>query len=115
MTHARWFLMLIAAFVLVTVLTPLALAINILRHLALGVSVNDYLYSVAIGFDQAGGSVIYGQEDYTISSYTYYLARYKNNVYAEKFMRFIDFIFGENHCEESFKKEASKRNVFKEK
>jgi len=62
-----------------------------------------YWRSVAIGFDQVGGSLLYGTEDWTISSWTYHKCiRYGKLCWFEKF---INFIFGDGHCERSYKKE----------
>lgn len=62
-----------------------------------------YWETVAIGFDQVGGSLLYGTEDWTISSWTYIKCRvYKRLCWFEKF---IDFIFGKGHCKRSYEKE----------
>ena len=62
----------------------------------------EYLKTVAIGIDQYGGSVLYNQENFTVSSYTYLLCRKKNNKLACYFMKFIDLLFGKDHCMKSF-------------
>jgi len=61
-----------------------------------------YIKIAAIGIDQLGGSVLYGEENFTISSYTYYLCNYKHNKAACVFMRFINFFFGKDHCEAAY-------------
>ncbi|WP_201353808.1 hypothetical protein [Hydrogenimonas urashimensis] len=109
----KWVVLFIVAFVLATLLTPVVVPLNVMRHLWRGTSLGRYFKTAAIGFDQAGGSILYSQEDYTISSYTYYLAIYKGNRQAQWFLRFIDFVFGENHCKNSFENEAAKRNIFR--
>jgi len=57
--------------------------------------------TTAIGLDQLGGSILYLEPDWTISSRTYYLST-KGNKKATMFMLFINFFFGTDHCEKSF-------------
>jgi len=69
--------------------------------------------TLAIGEDQRGGTYLYLTEDWTISSYTYYLGVIKDKKIIYYFMLFIDFfpkIFGitNNHCEESYFSELNK-------
>jgi len=63
--------------------------------------VGQYLKTVAIGIDQFGGSVLYGQENFTVSTYTHFLCMIGNKK-ACIFEKVIDFFFGKNHCEKSF-------------
>jgi len=77
---------------------------SILKH-----SLSEYFKTIAIGLDQLGGSVLYNQEDWTVSSFTYFLCTYKQNKYACAFMKFIDLFFGNDHCRKSFENE---RNEF---
>jgi len=95
------FLFLIA-YIGVTLFTPIVIISNIIRKAYRRESISTYLKDCAIGFDQAGGSVLYQQENWTISSYTYFLCSYKNNKYACLFMKFIDMLFGTNHCRNSY-------------
>ena len=97
-------LMLIAFFG-VALLSPIVFVANIVRKAILGHSIASYFHTIAVGLDQLGGSVIYAQEDWTISSYTYYLCRYRSNKAACIFQKLIDLVFGDGHCERSFKKE----------
>lgn len=63
----------------------------------------DYIKCIAIGLDQLGGAILYHQENWTVSSYTFYLAH--QNKYAGRyyyFMRLIDLLFGKNHCVKSY-------------
>ncbi|BCD67341.1 hypothetical protein [Nitratiruptor sp. YY09-18] len=69
-----------------------------------------YIFTAAVGFDQAGGSILYGQENFTISSYTYYLCTKKRNQVACHFMRLIDLIFGQNHCKRAYHWEIGKNS-----
>ena len=74
---------------------------KIIRHEDLA----EYYKNVAIGFDQAGGSILYNQEKFTISSWTWYMCGrgYKANCL---FMHIINMLMGsETHCEDSFKNE----------
>lgn len=103
----REFGLFVVAYLATTLLTPFVLFVNIIRKNYLNESVRKYLKDAAIGFDQAGGSVLYQQENFTISSYTYFLCWYKKNKYACKFMKLIDFIFGKGHCKKAYEWEAS--------
>jgi len=96
--------------------------INMLRHIVLSFDISEYLYTLLKGLDQLGGSIIYGTEDYTISSWTYYLYKKKGNIYAKYFMALIDglamgmsyilyklgtlseedYLWNKNHCQNSF-------------
>ena len=96
----------IVAYLATTMLTPLVVVLNSIRKAYRKESVGMYFKDAAIGFDQAGGSVLYSQENFTISSYTYFLCKYKNNQYACKFMKFIDFIFGKKHCKRAYEWET---------
>lgn len=104
----RSFMLMTIAFVGTTALGPLAFILNVLRKTYRGENIRDYFETIAIGFDQAGGSILYSQENFTISSYTYFLCKYKKNRYACTFKKFIDSIFGENHCRDSYFWEAAK-------
>lgn len=90
------------AYIGTIIFTPIVVAFNSIRKAYRNESVSRYLKDAAIGFDQAGGSVLYQQENFTISSYTYFLCKYKNNQYACKFMKLIDFIFGKKHCKRAY-------------
>ena len=71
---------------------------KIIRHEDLA----EYYKNVAIGFDQAGGSILYNQEKFTISSWTWHMC---NRGHQENclFMRFINILMGNaNHCKDSF-------------
>lgn len=99
----------ILAIVLISVLAIPALILNIIRKIFRKEKLREYFLSVAIGFDQVGGSILYGQEDWTVSSWTYWL-EINGNKYAGCFCNVIDFFFGENHCEKSYLWEAQQLN-----
>ncbi len=99
-------LLFIVAYIAVIFATPIVLLLNIARKLYRKEPVSEYLLTSAIGFDQAGGSVLYAQENFTVSSFTHYLCRYRHNRYACTFERFIDAIFGEGHCERAYEWET---------
>lgn len=103
------FIMMILAITLVSVLAVPALILNIARKIFRKEKLSEYFLSVAVGFDQVGGSILYGQEDWTVSSWTYRLHA-TGNKSATIFMKFIDFFFGEDHCEDSFIWEAQQLN-----
>ena len=104
------FLLMLAAIVVVSVVSAPAIILNTLRKTFRRESIKKYFFTIAIGFDQAGGSILYGKEDWTVSSWTYYLSQ-RGNRYATVFMRFIDRLFGRDHCSKSFKIESKKQGV----
>jgi len=85
-------------------ITPFVFVFKLLYKIVTGQSIAEYLHTISVGLDQLGGSVLYEQEDWTISSYTYYLCR-KGNTTACKFEKFINFFAGKEHCKHSFYKE----------
>lgn len=104
----RSILLMLLAIVLIAVLAIPILVLNTIRKLFRRENIAEYLFTVAIGFDQAGGSILYGQEDWTVSSWTYILSR-RGNKSAKWFMIFIDLFFGKNHCEKSYLWESIKQ------
>ena len=99
------FFLMLLAMILISVLSIPAIVLNMTRKLLHKDSISEYFKTIAIGFDQVGGSILYEQEDWTVSSWTYYLSRC-GNTYALYFRKFIDLIFGVDHCKNSFFKEA---------
>lgn len=111
-------LLLICAIVIFNIVSLLAILVQIPRKALRKESLEKYFYSLAISEDQRGGSYLYGTEDFTISSYTYYLHT-KGNKYATYFMRFIDsfaLLLGDKeHCKNAFEKELEEfKNVVDE-
>ena len=92
----------ILAYTLVVTLTPIVFVLNILRKLYRKDNIKEYIETCAIGQDQAGGSILYEQENFTISSYTYHLCYHRNNKQACWFLKFIDLLFGKGHCKRAF-------------
>jgi hypothetical protein len=66
----------------------------------------DYMFAIAIGLDQLGGSYLYGKPDWTVSSYTHHLTC-QGSVAAYKFREVIDFMFGKGHCYNSYINEVA--------
>ena len=96
------FLLFVIAFVLFTILSPIIFVANVIRKIIRREDLGRYFIDCAIGLDQAGGSILYQQENFTISSYTFFLCRFYKNKYACKFMKLINFLFGEEHCKNSY-------------
>lgn len=72
-------------------------------------SLKKYFLALAIGLDQLGGSIIYGLEDWCISSVAYYDAEHGKNVW---FMNLINFLFNDKeHCKKSYENEFKKLGV----
>ena len=95
----------ILALVLVTALAPVIFVINLVRLPILGKSLSEYYLQIAIGIDQVGGSILYGTEDWTVSSYTHILAQ-KKIITAVYFEKLIDMLFGKDHCKLSYENES---------
>lgn len=103
-------LMLIAMLIVFIASVP-AIILNTIRKLSRRETIKEYFKTVALGFDQVGGSILYGQEDWTVSSWTFYLWRKSEgmNYSACVFMNFINTLFmDDKHCENSFYGEAEK-------
>ena len=101
MIKIKQFLLFIAALTLIIITSPFIFVINTVRYWS-----ENYWFTVAIGLDQLGGCLLYNEEDWTISSFTYYLCYYKHKLCW--FMKFINLIFGKEHCHRSFLKELNK-------
>lgn len=108
----RSFLLMLLALIVMALVTVPLITINLMRKLYRGENIQAYFHTIAIGFDQAGGSILYGQEDWTISSWTYVLYRRGNNG-AKVFMKIIDLFFGKEHCENSYLLESIKQGEVK--
>jgi hypothetical protein len=103
------FVLMLIAIVIISIVTIPLIVLNVIRKVYRSENLRDYFFTIAIGFDQAGGSILYGQEDWTVSSWTYRLSA-KGNRNAYYFMRVIDFIFDHEHCKNSFIKEVEQMN-----
>jgi hypothetical protein len=66
---------------------------------------SNYLYSVAYGIDQLGGSILYTQPSFTVSSYTHLLS-VMGSTAARRFAALIDFFFGKEHCKDAYHNEV---------
>jgi len=102
-------LMLVAAFIMLVLGLPLLLG-QAVRHIIMGKPLSELWWATAIGLDQLGGSILYGEPDWTVSSRTYWL-RARGNRYAFYFEQFINFFFGKNHCENSYKTEIKGETI----
>lgn len=65
--------------------------------------IKEYLFTIALGIDQLGGSVLYNKKNWTVSGWTYVLAgrarRGKRKAIYISFERFINFLFQDpTHC-----------------
>lgn len=108
----RSFLLMLLALIVMALVTLPLIVINLMRKLYRGENIQAYFHTIAIGFDQAGGSILYGQEDWTVSSWTYILSR-RGNKSAKWFMLFIDLFFGKEHCHNSYLLEAMNQGEVK--
>ena len=89
----------IIGIVLIVVFSPIVLFFQILRKVFFfkEESVGKYIHTVAISLDQLGAALIYGEEDWCVSSLAYYDYKYENK--NKWFMHFINFLFNDKeHC-----------------
>ncbi len=97
-------LLFLIAYAVVMTATPFVVLYKVITSWKRKERLTDILFTMAIGFDQAGGSVLYEQENFTVSSYTYYLCTKQKKLCW--FMKFIDLIFGKDHCKKSYEWEV---------
>ncbi len=74
-------LLFLLALLSVTLLGPFVLLVQLLRKTYRKESISMYLHTVAVSLDQLGGSLLYGEEDWTISSIAFYQYKYKTFFY----------------------------------
>lgn len=97
------FLILLAIILLMTV-GILVFIFQIFRKTIRKEDLNSYLRGIAIGLDQFGATLIYGTEDWCISSIAYKHYTENRNTYV---MKFINFIFRDpDHCKNSYLAES---------
>jgi len=100
----KQFLLMLVAIALTLILLIPAVLGQIIRHLITDRALPDLWWDIAIGLDQLGGAVLYGEPDWTVSSRTFYL-RSRGNRYAAMFERLINAFFGKDHCEIAYDNE----------
>ena len=113
MTALKMLLLVLIATALVIALAPLLFVLQTLRTAWRGENIAQYFKTVALGLDQLGGSIIYNDEDWTISSMSYAKATIGREPHAIIFMSVIDllaFIFTgqREHCRKSHENELEK-------
>ena len=102
----RSFLLMIFAAICVAVLFVPLVVIQSMRFVVMRKSLKDLWFTIAIGLDQLGGSIIYAEPDWTVSSCTGFYAM-NGNKYALVFEKFINLLFGKGHCRKSYFSEVS--------
>ena len=100
----RAFGLILVALALMLLLGPLVWLVQHIRYPLIGRPLTRLWWDTAIGLDQLGGAILYGEPDWTISSRTYWLAR-RGNRWAQRFERLIDCLFGTDHCARSYDNE----------
>lgn len=98
------FMLMTIAVMLFILIAPIAFIIGLLVY-----KLSNYFYVIAIGIDQLGGSILYKQPDWTVSSWTW--IKVKNNSKFHKYvMVIIDFFFGKDHCKRAYNEEMEIHN-----
>ena len=103
------YLLLIAvAIILLIVFAPFVFLLRVALFFR---GVENYFHTVAVGIDQLGGSILYDEENHTISAYTHYLAlqKYRAAIVFEKFINLL--AWSNTHCKSAYDFEVSK-NLF---
>jgi len=100
----RAFLLMLFALVVTLALSPVVWVAQHVRYPLIGRSLSRLYWDTAIGLDQLGGAILYGEPDWTVSSRTHWLAM-KGNKAAALFERFIDMLFGKGHCASAYTNE----------
>nr|WP_129502091.1 hypothetical protein [Malaciobacter halophilus] len=103
------FILFILGVVGIILLGTVVFLVQIVRKPLRKESLKKYFLALAIGLDQLGGSIIYGLEDWCISSVAYFDAENGKNIW---FMKLINFLFNDKeHCKNSFENEFKKLGV----
>ncbi len=100
----RAFALMLVALALTILLAPAIWLAQHVRYPLIGRPLSRLWWDTAIGLDQLGGAILYGEPDWTISSRTHWLAR-RGNRWARMFERVIDMFFGPGHCARSYRHE----------
>ena len=115
MRTLKAFALMLVALVLLLTLGPVVWLVQHIRYPLIGRSLERLYWDTAIGLDQLGGAILYGEPDWTISSRTYYLAHVRHGAgdverwLALAFERLIDALFGRGHCRKSYENEILKK------
>ena len=98
------YILFLVALILIVVLGPIVTIFQFFRKIYRGENISKYLHTIAVSLDQLGAAIIYGEEDWCVSSIAYYHVRYeKKNAW---FMHLINFLFWDKeHCKVSFETE----------
>lgn len=98
------YILFLVALVLIVVLGPIAIIFQFFRKMYRKESISKYLHTIAVSLDQLGAAIIYGEEDWCVSSIAYYDVKYENK--NAWFMHLINFLFWDKeHCKVSFETE----------
>jgi len=106
----RAFSLMMVAVVLTLLIAPIAWVMQHIRYPLIGRPLPMLYWDTAIGLDQLGGAILYGEPDWTISSRTYWLAN-RGNRWARGFEQFINLFFGAGHCQKSYQNEFEKKEA----
>lgn len=105
------YILFLVALILIIVLGPIVLFFQFFRKIYRKESLSKYLHTIAVSLDQLGAAIIYGEEDWCVSSIAYYHVQYKNR--NAWFMHLINFLFWDKeHCKVSFETEYKELGRF---
>ena len=118
-----WLILFLLSSIVFKVLSVIGFTVNVISimfHKNRIESLAEYFKVLAVSEDQLGGSYIYKTEDWTVSSYNYYLGVVKKKKFVLLFMKFVDYFprlfnIQQNHCEESYfaeRKQLQNQHIF---
>lgn len=98
------YILFLVALALIVILGPIVTIFQFFRKIYRRESISRYLHTIAVSLDQLGAAIIYGEEDWCVSSIAYYHVKYENK--NALFMHLINFLFWDKeHCKVSFETE----------
>jgi hypothetical protein len=106
-TASGVFMTIIAA-ILLLMIAPFVVAATSLVYVTIRKPLYGYYRTIAVTLDQVGAAVIYGVEDWTISSYTHLLSKHHGCFTCKYFEMLIDAIarpFEKDHCRMAYENE----------
>jgi len=107
------FILLLISLIILPIIGVPAIIVGVFRERN---NLFKYLKTIAITIDQVGAAVLYGVEDFTVSSWTHYRARQGNveSIIFEKFINLLAWPFQKNHCETSYNNEIEELKKYKD-
>lgn len=96
--------------VVLIIFAPVAYIGNAIHIVLKGRSMGEYHETIALGLDHLGGSLIYGEEKWSVSGYTYKLRKdHRDRLEVKIFEAVINGIFFDRkHCKKAYHSDLQK-------